>query len=110
MESPDTANRCISGERLPPRNTMRFLALALFLVTFAPMSTVRVPDVVGLSILQAKNRIAQAGLELGRVGTDRSSAPMGRVLRQDPPAGAVVARTAVVHLVVSARPHEENHE
>jgi eukaryotic-like serine/threonine-protein kinase len=89
---------------------MRFLALALLLVTFAPMSTVRVPDVVGLSILRAKNRIAEAGLELGRVGTDRGSAPMGHVLRQDPPAGAIVARTAIVHLVVSAGPDEENHE
>jgi eukaryotic-like serine/threonine-protein kinase len=64
---------------------------------------VEVPDVLGLSLSRAFSRLETAGLQ-PRARRVFSSKPRGRVLRQQPAAGAQVERERVVLLTVSRGP------
>jgi len=58
-----------------------------------------VPGVVGLALGRAKTRIKRAHCSVGRIRRVRAGRP-GRVLRQNPAAGAVKRRGFPVRLVV----------
>ena len=67
----------------------------------APEATV--PDLTNMTQAQAEAALSAAKLRIGAVTTEASSAvPTGLVIRQDPPAGAKVARDAAVAVVVSS--------
>lgn len=63
-----------------------------------------VPDVAGLAVPGASFRIGEAGLSVTEVIPIDDAAPVGSVVRSDPPAASVVARDAPVRLLVSAGP------
>jgi serine/threonine-protein kinase len=66
---------------------------------------VKVPDVTGMTLAQAKDAISGAGLKLGTVTEEPSTTvPEGAVISQDPPADDKVAKGASVDLVVSSGP------
>ena len=63
---------------------------------------IAVPDVVAMTQAAAAGAITGAGLAVGAVTTEHSdTVPAGRVIRQDPAAGAAVAAGTPVDLVVS---------
>lgn len=63
---------------------------------------IAVPDVVGMTEAAAAGAITGAGLAVGAVTAEHSdTVPAGRVIRQDPAAGAEVATGTPVDLVVS---------
>jgi beta-lactam-binding protein with PASTA domain len=76
--------------------------LALVLVVAA--SVVQVPNVVGLSYEQAKQRLQARGLQVGNVVPGHCPRPVGAVCRQNPQAGRKVDITEPVHLIVSRGP------
>lgn len=64
---------------------------------------VEVPDVQGLPETHARQRLVQAGLQVGKVEEKpHLTAPPGTVLSQSPPPGRRVNREAPVDLVISA--------
>jgi serine/threonine-protein kinase len=69
-------------------------------------STARVPDVLGLTEVDARRRIRRAGFRpvLSREGS--AKVPAGSVIRSDPSAGARIERGSRVTLFVSSGPKE----
>jgi serine/threonine-protein kinase len=68
-----------------------------------PQATV--PSLAGMTQEQAEAALAAAKLKIGAVTTETSTAvATGLVIRQDPPAGAKVARGAAVSIVLSSGP------
>jgi beta-lactam-binding protein with PASTA domain/tRNA A-37 threonylcarbamoyl transferase component Bud32 len=69
-------------------------------------STARVPDVLGLTEVDARRRIRRAGFKpvLAREGS--AKVPAGSVIRSDPSAGARIERGSRVTLFVSTGPKE----
>ena len=66
-----------------------------------PQATV--PDLTNLTQAAAQTALADAGLLLGVVTPEQSSiVPSGQVIRQDPAAGAAVAKGSAVNIVVSS--------
>ncbi|MFZ4517450.1 MAG: PASTA domain-containing protein [Microthrixaceae bacterium] len=63
-----------------------------------------VPDVAGLAVPGASFRLGEAGLDVSEVVSIDDAAPVGAVVRTDPPAGSVVARDTPVRVLVSAGP------
>ena len=65
-------------------------------------SLITVPNVVGLSVNDAKTQIALAGLTIGTITTQvDNTKPAGTVLSQDPLSGTKVAPKTPVNLVIS---------
>jgi serine/threonine-protein kinase len=64
-------------------------------------ATIRVPNVVGLPATEARERLEDAGLAVGRVARVARRGPPGTVLEQRPAAGAMSARGGRVDLLVS---------
>jgi hypothetical protein len=64
----------------------------------------KVPRLVGKKLVTARRMIVRAKCRVGRVRRARSSRARGRVLSQNPRAGARRARGARVHLLVSRGP------
>jgi hypothetical protein len=63
-----------------------------------------VPDLHGMSQVQAANALAQAGLTLGEVTAERTTAvPAGQVIKQDAPQRSVLPRGTAVDIVLSIR-------
>ncbi len=64
---------------------------------------IRVPDVTGMTLDEARRALEQAGLKLGALTPDASdtTAPQGTVLSQDPAAGASVDKGSAVDIVVA---------
>ncbi|HEX3463205.1 MAG TPA: Stk1 family PASTA domain-containing Ser/Thr kinase [Candidatus Elarobacter sp.] len=104
----------IEGEyiaRGPDRRWIVFpvlLALAILIGYFALRGTgggggtaVDVPDLHGMSASRAAQELAQRGLQSKTVGENSDTVPRDHVIRQDPAAGAKLARNAVVTLFVS---------
>jgi serine/threonine-protein kinase len=66
---------------------------------------VKVPDLAGLSLEEARGRLGDAGLELGRqTGAASSTTASGDVISQDPAAGSEAERGSAVNVVVSNGP------
>ncbi|MGH9029643.1 MAG: PASTA domain-containing protein, partial [Acidimicrobiales bacterium] len=78
------------------------LVTAQMTTTTTTPSTITVPNVAGLSVTQACNRINQAMLTCGSsTSTEFSSFPSGEVASTSPPAGTGASPTATVNLIVS---------
>jgi serine/threonine-protein kinase len=98
--------------REPRRRLWPWFALALLVLAlcglmayaFTRPEQVEVPKVTGLSLERARDRLERAGFENVDVQRERSSAPVDRVLRQEPDVGEEAAKTDAVELVVSDGP------
>ncbi|MEQ4203974.1 PASTA domain-containing protein [Actinopolymorpha sp. B9G3] len=67
------------------------------------LASVVVPDLAGLTVAEAEHRLRARGLRTGEHRVVESDAVRsGRVIRSEPPAGALVARRDTVRLVVSS--------
>jgi beta-lactam-binding protein with PASTA domain len=61
----------------------------------------RAPKLAGLTLAEAKDKLAERDLQLGEVERKTSDEPGDIILAQDPPPGKVMPRKAKVNLVVS---------
>jgi serine/threonine-protein kinase len=67
---------------------------------------VKVPNVVGRNVEEAKQILAQAKIAVGPVTEADSNKPKGEVISQDPPDGVSVTDGMVVKLVISKGPQQ----
>ncbi|MEN3535635.1 Stk1 family PASTA domain-containing Ser/Thr kinase [Microbispora sp. ZYX-F-249] len=75
----------------------------LTLIPSAGPETIPVPKVEGLSLADARAKIAEVGLTPGRVSKSASDTiPRDQVIRTNPPVGKRVKKRGVVNFVVSA--------
>ena len=89
------------GSRIKPRRTLR-------VVISRGNEQMNVPSVVGRSLEQAVPLLKTAGLRRGRISQIHTSrAAAGRILSQNPPAGAVADKTSTVDFLVSRGEAEE---
>lgn len=63
----------------------------------------RVPDLKGMTRLQAELALGFAGLRLGETSEEEAEATVGHVVRQSPPAGTRVPPGTAVSIVIAAR-------
>lgn len=81
---------------------LALLGLALLAFLLFGRGQVRVPDVTGVTIEEAEQRIEDAGLAVGSMeATESADAEQGTVLSQTPEAGMSVRRGTAVDLVVA---------
>jgi serine/threonine-protein kinase len=80
------------------------LAGAAAWILLSPQEGDPVPDVVGLTLNDARTEITDAGFVVGSVDQEASDEPQGRVLEQDPDAGDNAAEGDAIDLVVSSGP------
>ena len=73
---------------------------AVLLTVSRGPASVRVPDVMGLTLLAARDRLAAQGLRIG-VLEQRFEGTPGTVLAQSPAAGELVTRESAVKLTIS---------
>ena len=66
-----------------------------------------VPDLKGLTLSDARERLASMGLMVGSVTTKEDSAPKGTVIGAEPEFGKVLSEGSVVTLIVSGGKKEE---
>jgi eukaryotic-like serine/threonine-protein kinase len=84
------------------------VAAGMFLLgrsLFATDSTgdIRVPNLIGLTVAEAENELADLGLQLGRQQPQASNTvPVGRIIEQDPGEGRELSRGESVDIVVSS--------
>ena len=85
--------------------------IAIFLVTFiifggnnSTVTTdgIKVPEIVGMTLDQAKVALEKDGLVLVEAGTEKSSKDEGTILEVDPKEGASVEEGAKVRVIVSS--------
>jgi beta-lactam-binding protein with PASTA domain len=75
------------------------------LVVSAGPASSAIPDVTGLTIQEARERLFPAGFNVGRIVFERSEGlPAGQVIRQRPAAGVLTAKDDRVDLVVVGEP------
>ena len=67
---------------------------------------VAVPDVVGLDQVDATAKLVGAGFTVTKTLESSSSVPAGRVIRTEPAAGQLQAKTSPVTMVVSSGPKQ----
>lgn len=66
---------------------------------------VRVPEVIGLTVSQAADRLNAQGLQLGNVTNESSSTvPNGQIISSNPSSGVLVPANSTVSVVVSTGP------
>jgi serine/threonine-protein kinase len=65
---------------------------------------VRVPDLTGLTLEQARTELTNRGLTLGAVTPQESTEPKDQVLAQDPPVNSTIPEGSTVSVTVSAGP------
>ncbi len=84
--------------------TYKGAVVDLVVAEAAPAQTVRMPDLVGAPLYQARQAVAAAGFVLGPVRFERTGrvAP-NTVLEQVPPAGSRIAKGDRLELVASSR-------
>jgi eukaryotic-like serine/threonine-protein kinase len=64
---------------------------------------IRVPNLIGLTVAEAENELADIGLQLGRQQPQASNTvPVGRIIEQDPGEGRELSRGESVDIVVSS--------
>lgn len=66
-----------------------------------------VPDLTGLTLSDARERLSSMGLMVGSVTTKEDSAPKGTVIGAEPEFGKVLSEGSVVTLIVSGGKKEE---
>ena len=78
---------------------------SLELVVSAGPANTTIPDVSGLTIRAASEKLFAAGLSIGRTTRERSDGvPTGQVIRQHPAAGGLAPKDGLVDLVVAGEP------
>ena len=85
----------------PPHGTTRPPGSRLDVVVSRGPAAVKVPDVVGVSEMIARERVEAAGLRIGLVRTQSAREAPGTVLSQRPNAGSLLPRGGRMDLVVS---------
>lgn len=85
----------------PAPGTGRTPGTSVDLVVSRGPAVIRVPNVVGLPLAEARDRLQAAGLQVGRVDRVARRGPPGTVLEQRPRAGARSAGAGRVDLVVA---------
>ena len=78
-------------------------ATVTIMVSSGP-GTVAVPDVTGRPEAEARNALAEVGLQASRTEEASNDVPAGNVIRTEPSAGSQVEPNATVTLVVSTGP------
>ncbi|MCA1901310.1 MAG: PASTA domain-containing protein [Candidatus Hydrogenedens sp.] len=87
-----------AGEQVSPGSTVD-------LVVSTGPCPVEVPNVAGLSQLDAENIITTARLSVGEITEECNNAvPLGHVISQDPPAGQYIPPYSQVNMVISSGP------
>ncbi|MDU4937290.1 MAG: Stk1 family PASTA domain-containing Ser/Thr kinase [Clostridium sp.] len=69
---------------------------------FSAAKTVKVPDLKGMTLEEAKKAIEDAGLEYVDAGTEKSDEEEGTVIKFDPEAGKEVEKGSEVRVITSA--------
>ncbi len=89
----------------PEAETLAEIGSSVELVLSLGPVLVTVPDVVGLTQAIAESAVTTAGLTVGVVSTaNHPTVPVGRVISQNPPAGAGVVPGTSVALILSVGP------
>lgn len=103
---PDPAKLAVAASNKPP--TWIWIAVGLVLIALAVLAyllfgrQVTVPEVTGITIEQAEQRIEEAGLTVGDITAEETAdAEKGTVLDQNPDAGTTARRGSEVDLVVA---------
>ena len=95
----------------PPENRRVRTGRSVFVVVSLGLEYVSVPDIIGLSLNEARNRLVQAGLTTGTVREEEHpDSPPGTVLRQTPAGGSRLEKGAAVDLVVTQTRQQEDVE
>lgn len=105
MDEPSRRARFVPGwlVALVAAGTLILIAASVAIVMVMAPEDVIVPDVTGLWEPEAQDVLQQAGLTLQAGGTRYSTDVVrGRVIGQDPPAGAVLPPGGAVTVIVSA--------
>ena len=85
--------------------------IAMFLIAYAafggnktvdPTKEIKVPEIVGMTLEQAKVALEREGLVLVEAGTEKSDKAKGTVLEADPKEGTVVEKGSNVRVMVSS--------
>lgn len=100
---------------LNKKNIFKLLSWALFLLALMLLSAlitmkiiligdvVRVPDLKGKSMDEAREELARVGLYLSKKSTQFSmDIPAGKIMEQEPEPGSKIKRNRVVQVIVSA--------
>lgn len=69
---------------------------------FSAAKTVKVPDLKGMTLEEAKKAIEDAGLEYVDAGTEKSDEEEGTVIKFDPEAGKEVEKGSEIRVITSA--------
>lgn len=101
VQAPNVAPGLVVITR-PPANSVANPGTGIALVINRGAPTISVPDVVGMSLSDARDRIEGAGLAVGAVTRRRvSGASPGTVIGQQPAAASLAAPGLVVDLIVA---------
>ena len=104
VQAPNVAPGLVVITR-PPANSVANPGTGIVLVINRGAPTISVPDVVGMSLSDARDRIEGAGLAVGAVTRRRvSGASPGTVIGQQPAAASLAAPGLVVDLIVARAP------
>jgi len=74
------------------------------LVVSSGPAQISVPDLFGMTVEEAKERLLQVGLPLGETLTRTTNGPAGVVIEQRPLSGTLVARTTRISIYISKKP------
>lgn len=89
----------------PAAGVTRGPSESIELVVSAGPANTSIPDVSGLTVPAAREKLFAAGFALGRILKERSEGlPDGRIIRQRPAAGGLAARDGRVDIVVAGEP------
>lgn len=92
------ATRPVAGVTRSPRDPITLV------VSSGPANTA-IPNVSGLTVPEARERLFAAGLSIGRITFERSDGMAeGRILRQRPAAGGLSAKDGRVDIIVVGEP------
>jgi beta-lactam-binding protein with PASTA domain/tRNA A-37 threonylcarbamoyl transferase component Bud32 len=103
-ETSDTIDKGRATRTSPPGGSLAERKSDVTLFLSSGPAQVTVPDVVGQSESSATSELSSAGLRTDITEEESTDQPAGNVLRQDPPAGAKVAKGDTVSLVVAKAP------
>ena len=100
-EVPNAADAGVVVSTRPPAGATRPPGSGVGLIVSRGPADVRVPDLVGLEQDEARRRIENAGLRVGRVTNRSGRGKPGVVLQQRPNPGVLTPHTTRIDLVIS---------
>ncbi|OHW62645.1 serine/threonine-protein kinase PrkC [Andreesenia angusta] len=108
--SPESEGTVISQTPRANKNVEKGATVDLIVSKGEELSEVSVPNLAGLSLENAKNRLSASGLSVGSVSEEFSNRSAGTVLFQGIESGAKVEEGTSVNLVVSKGPEPKPEE